>query len=169
MISVRKEQPEFNPGLYLRPKFTEEDILAIKEAFDTYDSNKTGLLTPNDLKVALFHNGFQASKETVYNIIAEYDEDCLGGVTFDAFMTIISGEPTEQEAEAELKRVFRKMDRDNKGYLDPKDLINLLRSLGEQWEQSDLDYIFERVDQEEGSRVTYEQFKKIMHSPLSMY
>jgi Ca2+-binding EF-hand superfamily protein len=45
-------------------------VLGIKEAFDTYDSNKAGLLTPNDLKVALFHLGFQASKETVYNIIA---------------------------------------------------------------------------------------------------
>ena len=47
--------------------------MAIKEAFDAYDSNGSGLLTPNDLKVALFHNGFHATKETVYNIIAEYD------------------------------------------------------------------------------------------------
>lgn len=65
-------------------------MLAIKEAFDTYDSNGNGLLTPNDLKVALFHQGFHASKETVYNIIAEYDEDCLGGLNFAAFMRIIS-------------------------------------------------------------------------------
>ena len=55
-------------------------------------------MTPNDLKVALFHNGFHASRDTVYNIIAEFDEDCLGGVTFSAFMKIISGEPVENES-----------------------------------------------------------------------
>ena len=93
-FSIRKEQTDFNPSLYLRTNFSEQDVIAIKEAFDTYDSNNSGLLTPNDLKVALFHHGFHATKETVYSIIAEYDEDCLGGVNFDVFMRIISGEPT---------------------------------------------------------------------------
>lgn len=91
MISVRKEPVEFNPGLYITSKFNEEDIVAIKEAFDAYDTNKTGLLTPNDLKVALFHNGFHATKETVYSIIAEYDEECLGGIDFGSFIKIIEG------------------------------------------------------------------------------
>ena len=90
---------DFNPNLYISSQLQQEDILAIKEAFDTYDSNGTGLLTPNDLKVALYHQGFHASKETVYSIIAEYDEDCLGGVNFSAFMKIITNEPTEGEGE----------------------------------------------------------------------
>lgn len=104
--------------------------MAIKEAFDTYDSNKTGLLTPNDLKVALFHQGFQATKETIYNIIAQYDEECLGGLNFAAFMKIITNEPVETEPLSELKKAFRKIDKDNKGYLDRRDLESLMRSLG---------------------------------------
>jgi len=67
---IKRLQPDFQPGLYITPKYNEEDILAIKEAFDTYDSNHVGILNPNDLKVALFHQGFHASKETIYNIIA---------------------------------------------------------------------------------------------------
>ena len=59
---TRKEQQQFNPSLYIRPKFSEEDIISIKEVFDTYDSNNTGILSPNDLKVALFHHGFHATK-----------------------------------------------------------------------------------------------------------
>ena len=133
MVSRKRESTDFQPGLYITSKFNEEDIIAIKEAFDAYDSNKTGLLTPNDLKVALFHQGFQASKETVYNIIAEYDEDCLGGLNFAAFIKIITNEPVETEPLSELKKVFRKINKDNKGYLDRRDLENLLRALGEQW------------------------------------
>jgi Ca2+-binding EF-hand superfamily protein len=61
------------------------------------------------------------------------------------------------------------MDRDNKGYIDRKDLLNLLRSLGDQWEEEDVDAVLEKVDQKEGSKITYEQFRKIMHSPNSVY
>jgi Ca2+-binding EF-hand superfamily protein len=53
-----------------------------------------GLLTPNDLKQALFNMGFFASKETVYNLIAECDEEGLGGLTFDAFVRVIGTNPT---------------------------------------------------------------------------
>lgn len=53
-----------------------------------------GLLIPNDLKQALFHHNFYASKETVYNLIAEYDEEGLGGLTFDAFVRIVASDPS---------------------------------------------------------------------------
>lgn len=58
----------------------------------------------------------------MYNIIAEYDEDCLGSLNFAAFMKIIVNEPVESEPVSELKKVFRKVDKDNKGYLDRRDL-----------------------------------------------
>jgi Ca2+-binding EF-hand superfamily protein len=47
--------------------------------------------------------------------------------------------------------------------------MNLLKSLGDQWDEQDIDVIFERLDARENSRITFEQFKKIMHSPTSMY
>lgn len=65
----------------------------IKEAFDHHDTNGSGKLTPNDLKVALIKEHFNATKETAYNIIAEYDEECIGGLNFAAFMRIISSDP----------------------------------------------------------------------------
>jgi|JI10StandDraft_1071094.scaffolds.fasta_scaffold599550_1 Ca2+-binding EF-hand superfamily protein len=52
-----------------------------------------GILTPNDLKQALFNLNFYASKDTVYNLIAEYDDEGLGGLTFDAFMRVIGSNP----------------------------------------------------------------------------
>jgi Ca2+-binding EF-hand superfamily protein len=47
--------------------------MLIKEAFDYYDSNGMGLLTPNDLKKAFFNIGFFASNETIYELMAECD------------------------------------------------------------------------------------------------
>lgn len=69
------------------------------------------MLTPNDLKSALYNLNFYASKDTVYNLIAEYDEEGLGGLTFDAFMRVIASNPVETETTNDLKKLFRKYDR----------------------------------------------------------
>lgn len=34
------------------------------------------------------------------------------------------------------------MDKENKGYLDRRDVQNLLKSLGDQWDEQDIDVIF---------------------------
>lgn len=54
-----------------------------------------GVLNPNDIKQALFNANFYASKETVYNLIAECDEEGLGGLTFDAFVRVIASNPAK--------------------------------------------------------------------------
>jgi Ca2+-binding EF-hand superfamily protein len=86
-------------------------VLLIKEAFDYHDSNKIGLLTPSDLKQALFNMGFFAHKDTVYDLIAECDGDGFGGLTFDAFMRVIGNNPASSENANDLKKVFKKYDK----------------------------------------------------------
>ena len=90
-----------------------------------------GLLTPNDLKQALYHHNFYASKETVYNLIAEYDDQGLGGLTFDAFVRVVGSDPSQNETSNDLKKIFRKYDKENKGFITPKDLLEVAKSLGE--------------------------------------
>lgn len=41
---------------------TEEDVLMLKEVFDTIDVNGRGYLTPSDIKFSLQKNGFNANK-----------------------------------------------------------------------------------------------------------
>lgn len=89
-----------------------------------------GVLTPNDLKQALFNVNFFATKETVYNLIAECDEEGLGGLTFDAFIRVIASNPAETETTSDLKKLFRKYDKDNKGYIVAYDLLTVAKSLG---------------------------------------
>ena len=89
-----------------------------------------GVLTPNDLKQALFNVNFFATKETVYNLCAECDEEGLGGLTFDDFIRVIASNPAETETTSDLKKLFRKYDKDNKGYIVAYDLLTVAKSLG---------------------------------------
>ncbi len=45
----------------------------MKEVFDFYDINGMGVLLPNDLKLLLGENGYEANKRTIYEIVAELD------------------------------------------------------------------------------------------------
>jgi len=92
-IKHKKEIEQFNPSLYITAELDEEDIKMIKEAFDYYDSNEVGILSPNDLKLALYNQNFHATRETIYSIIAEYDNQGLGGLNFSSFIEIITSKP----------------------------------------------------------------------------
>lgn len=58
----KKTEIDFNPRLYVTSSISLNDVLLIKEAFDQYDTNKSGKLTPNDLKLALIKCNFHATK-----------------------------------------------------------------------------------------------------------
>ena len=42
-------------------------------------------------------HGFNAKIDTIYEILAEFDANELGGLTFDDFMKIISAKPSVRE------------------------------------------------------------------------
>jgi len=43
---------------YVTGTLTYQDVIDLKEVFDSYDSTGMGVLLPNDLKLLLTQNGF---------------------------------------------------------------------------------------------------------------
>ena len=78
----RKDLTSFEPKLYVTAHLTIDDVIDLKEVFDTYDSTGMGVLLPNDLILLLTQNGFNPNKKTVYEIIAEFDVEEAGGISF---------------------------------------------------------------------------------------
>ena len=77
-----KDLTSFEPKLYVTAQLTIDDVIDLKEVFDTYDSTGMGVLLPNDLILLLTQNGFNPNKKTVYEIIAEFDVEEAGGISF---------------------------------------------------------------------------------------
>lgn len=70
---LRKDLREFNASSYRTATLTEQDVIDLKEVFDFYDTTGMGVLLPNDLKLLLGENGYEANKRTIYEIVAEFD------------------------------------------------------------------------------------------------
>ncbi len=62
----RKDLREFEAGLYVTGNLTYQDVIDLKEVFDSYDSTGMGVLLPNDLKLLLTQNGFEPNRKTTY-------------------------------------------------------------------------------------------------------
>ena len=89
----RKDLEHFEPQLYVTGQLKIEDVIDLKEVFDTYDSTGMGVLLPNDLTLLLSQNGFNPNKKTVYEIIAEFDLEEAGGISFNEFMKAMGCKP----------------------------------------------------------------------------
>ncbi len=95
------------------------------------------MLSPNDLKCLLSDNGYRATKETLYGkltiilklyleIFADLDEEELGGITFDYFLKSLDIDKAKKEKKDTIRRIYRKYDKKNKGYILYEDLKHVV-------------------------------------------
>ncbi|GIQ88209.1 hypothetical protein KIPB_010410, partial [Kipferlia bialata] len=71
-----------------RQDLSEEQKHEIREAFDIFDSDKSGRIDYHELKVAMRALGFDVKKEEIQKLMAEYDRDNTGEIGFEDFLEI---------------------------------------------------------------------------------
>ena len=91
--------------------------------------------------------------------------ECLGGLTFSAFVEIITSNPVENESVSDIRKVFRKYDRENKGYISRRDVEEVMRQVHENYSEEELDRMFGVMDLEKNGKVSFDSFVKVMHNP----
>jgi Ca2+-binding EF-hand superfamily protein len=158
----RKDLREFNPINYRSASLTEQDVLDLKEVFDFYDSTGMGVLLPNDLKLLLAENGFQPNKRTVYEIIAEFDVEETGGISFREFMNAMDTRPYLNERKKDIMQVFKKYDRENKGFIHLEDLREVNRQLKENLDDDIIRSMLEKADSNRDGKITFDDFYSVM-------
>lgn len=162
-VDYATNEGEFNPKSYVVKELTEVDVIQLKEVFDMFDHDENGLLTPVELRTALLRFGYQARKETIYSIISEYDGNEKGGLTFKEFLDcIVRGPPSEYETKEEIRKIYLKYDRKNKGYFTFEDLKSVALELGENLDDDSLHEMISACDSNKDGKVTFEDFRRAM-------
>jgi len=73
-----------------RTDLTEEQKQEIKEAFDLFDTDKTGTIDYHELKVAMRALGFDVKKQEVLGLMREYDREGNGAIEYIDFLDIMT-------------------------------------------------------------------------------
>ena len=156
------EKKPFNPKLYERPGLSEDEIVEIKEAFDLFDPEKTGLVAPKDLREAISALGYELKNQTIFQMISNLEKDGIHQVDFDQFLNLMTARINEKESKEDIRKVFRLFDEENSGYITAYNLKKIAKDLGEQMEEVEIREMIERADTDGDGRITFDDFYSIM-------
>lgn len=160
--AAAKKPAAFDAKKYERPGLTEDEILEIKEAFDLFDSDQSGSIDINELKNSMISLGFQAKNATIYQMIADLDEDGNGQLDFPEFLNMMTARLSEKDSKADIEKVYKLFEEPEAGKITLKSLKAVAKELGEEMSEAELNEILERADLDKNGLVDLADFYTIM-------
>ncbi|GAB65486.1 centrin [Plasmodium cynomolgi strain B] len=173
MISRKSEVSNFTPRAITnrsissnrrrgRNEITEEQKNEIKEAFDLFDTEKTGRIDYHELKVAIRALGFDIKKADVLELMREYDKSNSGYIDYNDFLDIMTQKIGDRDPTEEIIKAFKLFDDDDTGKISLKNLRRVSRELGENLSDDELQAMIDEFDKDMDGEISQEEFLSIM-------
>ncbi|KAL2325387.1 hypothetical protein Fmac_024445 [Flemingia macrophylla] len=147
-----------------------EDLIGeFLEAFCLFDRDGDGCITMEELGSAIRAlNQNNPRKEELEIMMHEVDMEGNGTIAFGQFLNLMARKMKQTEAEEELKEAFRLFDQDQDGYISPKELLSVMRNIGEKVTEEELEQMIRVADLDGDGRVNYEEFVRMMAFSYNM-
>ena len=160
------KKPEFGliqpPKRRTRQELSDEQKQEIKEAFDLFDTNKTGTIDYHELKVAMRALGFDVKKPEVVELMNEYDREGNGCINFNDFLDIMTEKIRNRDPVEEILKAFKLFDEDNSGNISLRNLKRVARELGENLSDDELQAMIDEFDKDQDGEISEQEFLNIM-------
>jgi Ca2+-binding EF-hand superfamily protein len=159
-----KKDEGFNPKKYEKNGLTEDEVMEIKEAFDLFDTDKSGQIDTEELKQALKNLGIDAKNQTLNNMMADLDADNSGEIDFDEFINMMTAKMSDRDTKEDLKKVFNLFlgDDDKAERINISHLKKVAKDLNENMSEEELKEMINRADLNHDNEVDFEEFYTIM-------
>ncbi|KAJ7967687.1 Calcium-dependent protein kinase [Quillaja saponaria] len=141
---------------------SEEEIKGLKAMFTNVDTDNSGTITYEELKIGLTRIGSRLSEAEVKQLMEAADVDGNGTIDYIEFISATMHRH-RLEKDEHLYKAFQYFDKDNSGYITRDELQTALRQYGMGDEATIRDIISE-VDSDNDGRINYEEFCKMMRS-----
>jgi len=141
---------------------SEEQKQEMKEAFDLFDTEKTGKIDYHQLKVSMRALGFDVKKAEVIKIMKEYDRNETGFISYPDFVDIMTAKFADRNPEDEIKKAFALFDDDQSGTIHVRNLRRVARELGEQLSDEELQAMIDEFDKNGDGVIDIDEFMSIM-------
>ena len=161
---VESKAAEFNAKSYEKNGLTEDEVMEIKEAFDLFDTDKSGEIDTDELKQALSNLGIDAKNQTLQNMINDIDKNQSGTIDFDEFIDMMTAKMSDKDTREDHKKVFDLFlgDDEKADKIELKHLKRVAKELNENMSEDELNEMITRADTDRDGKVSFDEFYNIM-------
>ncbi|CAI8596393.1 unnamed protein product [Vicia faba] len=139
---------------------SEEEIMGLKEMFKGMDTDNSGTITVEELKLGLQQQGTKLSEQEVQQLMEAADADGNGTIDYDEFITATM-HMNRMNREEHLYTAFQYFDKDNSGFITTEELDQALREYN-MHDGRDIKDILQEVDGDNDGRINYDEFAAMM-------
>ena len=145
-----------------RTELSDEQKQEIKEAFELFDTDKTGTIDYHELKVCMRALGFDVKKQEVLNLMREYDREGSGQIEYPDFLEIMTTKISERDPIEEISKAFKLFDEDNTGRISLRNLRRIAREMQENLSDDELQAMIDEFDKDGDGEISEAEFLAIM-------
>lgn len=95
---------------YVNSTTTIDEVNDIKNAFDVFDTDNSGLIDPHELVNAFVSLGFDMTNKMTLSNLKDLIEEYPEGLDFGVFLNLATGRLGESHTRAEINKVFNNFD-----------------------------------------------------------
>jgi len=106
--------------------------------------------------------GQNPSQKELIEMMSSVDDNGDNEIDFNEFLLLMKSRIGERDPEKELRDAFAVFDTDNSGAIDRKELKRLMKKLGQNLSEAELDAMMDEVDINGDGEISFEEFKELM-------
>ncbi|CAD8061776.1 unnamed protein product [Paramecium primaurelia] len=156
----------FDPLKYVKPGLNKEDVIKIKECFDIFDDDKSGAISPNELKNAIVALGMEQSIEDIVNMIQDLDQDGSRQVDFEEFLQIFGFQGSIEDEEV-LTDLYKQFDSSKEGKITYEDFKRINELVSERYTDQELREMVQYADLNNDGTLNWDEFKIVIQKENS--
>lgn len=141
---------------------TETQISEFKDAFDSVDLDRSGEIDATELKKLCEWCGEILTDDDVARMMAMADTDGSGKIDFWEFVTLMAYKMSAPSPQDALMTAFQALDQDGSGTVSEKEMLDLMRELGEPVDVHDFASVFNEIDVNGDKTISYDEFVMVV-------
>ena len=106
--------------------------------------------------------GFESKNQTIFQLIADLDEDGSGQIEFNEFLHLMTASPDVAVSKANIRKIFNLFDDDRTDSISLANLRRVADDLAETIDEQELTEMIKRADDNEDMTVSFDEFYHIV-------